>query len=278
MQTIKDVIKNSPNWRDAALDLIKHYTEHNLCFSSGEIAAELRTHRSDLMFSVLNLGEFVRDLYYNGEIEYTDDQGDVLQALQVPRITTGVGRTPAGKTVFVYGPDPVDAQSHAFEVDIPNPGVKKVGASPIKPKSGYPTAVAPATPAGALTDGSDGDGDDGSYMTTGDKLAALGNDEYQATVHTDRRLCITRSIFDRFISKCGKPLRNGDPVWIKVGSSEAVITLDEPDGDEAKSYDLSKERGRVLFVRPGTPFQPGDRYKVKVTDDGLIVDLTAALS
>lgn len=262
----KDAIANSPNWRDAVADLISYYTANNLCFSSGEIARELRVHRTDLMFSVLNLGEHTRDLYYNGQINYEDDDGDQLPAIQVPRTTTGTGRTPAGRTVFVYGADPVDAQNHDFEVDIPNPGKKTSAASPIKPKGGYPTAV-------TSDGGSDGDGD-GTAMTASDKL---GSDEIKATVHTDKRMCITRPIFDRFIAACGKPLRGGDPVWIVVEQDEARITLDEPDDDEAKKYDLSTERGRVLFTRPNDPFNPGDHYKVTITKDALVVDLSAPL-
>ena len=191
----KEAIKNSANWRDAVVDAIGYYTANNLCFSSGEIAAELRTHRTDLLFSVLNLGEYTRDLYYNGQIVYTDDDGDDLQALQVARTTSGTGRTPAGRTVFVYGPDASEAQAHDFEVDIPNPGKKTSGASPIKPKGGYPTAVAPAPTSSGDGDG-DGDGD-GTAMTQSDKL---GSNEIQATVHTDKRLCFTRPIFDRFIA------------------------------------------------------------------------------
>jgi hypothetical protein len=261
----KEAIKGSGNWRDATVDLITYYTNESVCFSSGEIAAELRTHRTDLMFSVLNLGEYTRDLYYNGQINYTDDDGDDLAALQVARTTTGTGRTPAGRTVFVYGPDPAEAQSHDFEVDIPDPGVKKTGSSPIKPKGGYPTAV--------TSGGGDGTAAPAA-MTQGDKL---GSDEIQATVHTDKRLCITRPIFDRFIAASGQPLRGGDPVWIAVTDDEARVTIEDPNDDDAKKYDLSKERGRVLFAHPSAPFDPGDHYKVTISKDALVIDLSGAL-
>lgn len=263
----KDAIKNSANWRDAVVDIIDYYTANNLCFSSGEIAAELRTHRTDLMFSVLNLGEYTRDLYYNGQVNYEDDDGDLIPAIQVPRTTVGKGRTPAGRTVFVYGPDPVDAQNHDFEVDIPNPGKKPSAASPIQPKGGYPTAVS--------GDG-DGDGDSGKAMTASDKLGS-SSDGLQATVHTDKRLCITRPVFDRFIAVCGQPLRGGDPVWIAIDGDEARVTIEEPDDDGAKKYDLSTERGRVLFSHPTDPFDPGDHYKITITKDALVVDLSSPL-
>ena len=264
----KDAIQNSGNWRDATVDLIGYYTENGQCFSSGEIAAALRSYRKDLMFSVLNLGEYTRDLYYNGQINYTDEDGDALQALQVARTTSGTGRTPAGRTVFVYGGDASEAQAHDFEVDIPNPGVSKTSANPIKAKGGYPTAVTAG----------DGAGDDGSVgVTQGDKLGAAG--VVTATIHTDKRLCITRPIFDRFIAASGPPLRGGDPVWIALGDDEARVSILEPDDDEdAKKYDLSTERGRVLFAHPTTPFNPGDHYAVTISKDALVIDLSGPLS
>lgn len=263
----KEAIKGSATWRDATTDLISYYTGNSLCFSSGEIACELRTHRKDLMFSVLNLGEYTRDLYYNSQITYEDDDGDDLQALQIARSTAGTGRTPAGRTVFVYGPDPTDAQAHDFEVDIPDPGGKKTGASPIKPVSGYPTAVAAApSPTGRTP------GQPVPAQTPSDKL---GSDEIQATIHTDKRLCITRPIFDRFMAANGTPLRGGSPVWIALDGDEARVTIEEPDGDDAKKYDLSAERGRVLFAHPSTPFNPGDHYKITISKEALTIDLSA---
>jgi len=263
----KEAVKDSGNWRDAVVDIIGYYTANNMCFSSGEIAAELRTHRTDLRFSVLNLGEYVRDLFYNSAIKYVDDDGDEQQAVQASRTTSGVGRTPAGRLVFVYGPEAADANAHDFEVDIPNPGAPATAAaSPIKPKGGYPTAV----------DGDDDEDedDDGTAMTASDKL---GSGEFQATVHVDKRLCITRPIFDKFIQASGKTLRGGDSVYIVLSDDEARITIEDPNDDDAVSYDLSKERGRVLFRRKSNEFAPGDHYKVTVEKAALIVDLSAPL-
>lgn len=270
----KESIKDSANWRDAVVDLKDYRTANKMGLSSGEFAADIRTHRKDLLFSVLNLGEYLRDLYYNGQITFTDDNGDDVQYIQVARTTVGSGRTPAGKTVFVYHTDGAEAQTHDFEVDIPNPGKPaSTSTSPIKPKGGYPTAVA-----------GDGDGDsDGDGLTSGDKLgsvaqaAGLGKNEYAVSIHSDKRLCVTRLVFDKFIASNGTPLRGGDPVWIVIDGDEARVTIEEPDVTGAKKYDLSTERGRVLFVHPTSPFDPGDHYKVTVTKEALVIDLSAPL-
>jgi len=257
--SLKDSIQNSQNWRDAAQDCIDFYSANNLCFSSGEIAAEVRKHRTDLRFSVLSLGEYVRDLYYNGAVNYKDSYGDDFPGLQMARSTSGVGRTPAGVTVFVYGPDAADIQNHDFEVDIPAPGGKAITQSnPIRPKSGYPTAISkpavsqPAQP--ALPQPS---------MVT-------------ATVHTDRRLCLTRPIFDKFIAASGQAIHPGTPVYVLVTDDEAVISLDSQDG--AHPYNLQKERGRVLFPRANNPFEPGERYEVFITASELKINLKDPVS
>ena len=115
-------IANERTWQDAVCTLIDFYSRNELCFSSGELAKALRDERADFRFAVTELGEFVKDLFHEGAIDYRDRHGRVSAAVQVPRRTTGRSRTPAGTEVFVYAPTPALGQAHDFEVQIPRPG------------------------------------------------------------------------------------------------------------------------------------------------------------
>lgn len=249
----RDAIKNSQTWRDAVADLIDFYTANDKCFSSGEIAAEIRIHRTDLQFSVLNLGEYVRDLYYNGAIAYQN-----APAYQIARTTQGLGRTPAGKHVFVYGPDPVAVATHPFEVDIPQPG-QGTGTrlAPFFKKSGYPTAIAPAP---------------SSAPAPVQPVVFQPSSALTATVHTDRRLCVTRRVMDQYLAAMGRAIRPGEQLFVKIEEDQAVVSLDPLDG--AKTYELI-QGGRILFPRPDKPLSPGDRYEVRVTATTLTINLSS---
>ena len=113
MMSEATVLSPAQDWREGTRHLIDHWTNQGRCYSSGEVAAALRTHRQDLRFSVTTLGEYVRDLFYQGELP--------SNPVQVSRRTTGNGRTPEGLLVFVYGPDEPTAEAHNFEVEIPRP-------------------------------------------------------------------------------------------------------------------------------------------------------------
>ena len=109
-----DTIKNAINWRDAVNSLLTFWISEGRCFSSGEVAACLRTHMPDLKFSVPKVGEFVRELFYSSIGPYPGGEAVV----QVPRFTVGKfpDRTPAQTEVFVYGPTADACNAHDFEV------------------------------------------------------------------------------------------------------------------------------------------------------------------
>jgi len=275
VQSYLDTTTSDTDWRSVVNGLCDFLISEGHCFSSGELARWLRQYRKDLRFSVPRLGEHVRDAFYAGTMTEYPDDGSGLPAYpsQVPRQTQGLGRTPAGTQVFVYCPDQTAGFGHNFEVDIPRPGDADTSypdaslvtpvvtpASPTVGLSGVPVPTSTQAPAPA------------GVSITG---AAKPLVELKAKVHDDRRLCVPRAAFEAYVHFCGQPMKGGDPVFVKVETDEATITLTDP-GDGASSYDLSTSRGRVLFPAPPgeTPFTPGDVYLVNITPNGLTVDLT----
>lgn len=240
------------DWREYVNDLVDHLVSNMMCFSSGEIARWLRMFKPDLRFSVLSIGEHLRDLFYANGLGMFPDDGEgngAVTPAQVPRITTGLGRTPAGVEVFVYAPSEDLGLAHPFEVDIPKPG----GQATTYPSPPPP----PAKKKDAVT-----------IAGQAQPLVAL-----KATVQQDRRLQIPRAAFEAFVHFCGITLRGGDPVYVAVENDKATITVDDP-GNGAKKYDLWADSGRVSFPSTTTPFNPGDVFLVNIAPTGLTVDLT----
>jgi hypothetical protein len=232
-------------WQDAVCALIDHACRTQTCFSSGELARALRLERPDFRFAVTELGEFVKDLFHQGAIEYRDPNGRVTRAVQVPRRTDGHSRTPAGTEVFVYAPTPVRGDAHEFEVEIPRPGFT-------------PTALERQRFAAA---------------------AAIANAEMIATVHGDGRLCIPRRAFEQLSHATGVSIRGGDEVWITVelGRSGRAghlrVYLEQRDGCQAHA--LSPDRGRVRLSAPAQlpGFTPGARFSIEIEAGALLVSL-----
>jgi hypothetical protein len=198
----------------------------------------------------MSIGEHIKDMFYSNTIPQYPNVG---YPLQVPRFTTGKypQRTPAGTEVFTYGPDPITANGHDFEVYIPQPG-ENIANAPAPAQVVVP-AVTP-------------------QVTLSHKVA---NSNVVATVHTDNRLCIPREAFELILHLGVIPLKGGDPVYVKVLSDKAVISLVN-DAPAYIPYTLSATRGRILFAShdPNKPFKAGDKYKIKVGASCLEVDLT----
>ncbi len=125
-QRIKDTIENDPDWKKVAMALVDYRIGTDQCFSSGEIARDMRLYRPELVFGVRELGEYVRDQHSSSAFASYDDGFDEVYPATVQRTTTGTGRTPSGLNVVVYGKTQSEASQHDFEVDIPPPnGLKK---------------------------------------------------------------------------------------------------------------------------------------------------------
>lgn len=234
---------NDRTWQDAVCTLIDHHCQDRGCFSSGELARALRLERPDFRFAVTELGEFVKDLFHQGAIEYRDRHGRVTAAVQVPRRTDGHSRTPVGTEVFVYAPTPALGSAHDFEVEIPRPGFT-------------PTALERQRFAAA---------------------AAIANAEMVASVHGDGRLCIPRRAFEQLSHATGVAIRGGDQVWIAVelgrNGANLRVYLEQRDGTQAHA--LSTERGRVRLSAPAQlpGFAPGARFAIEIEGDALLVSL-----
>ena len=261
-----DVLQGQSDWRTALALLLDHWVNAGRCFSSGEVAACLREHRPDLRFSVLSIGESVRDQFYSGTLpEYADDGNGSgpIAATMVPRITEGLypDRTPAGVEVFVYGPGEDACHAHDFEVYIPLPGQGQADA-PDPEMAQTDKAAADAT--GQTLS---------AVAILGAKVASL---DIRAKVHNDGRLCIPRSAFELAVHLGNAPMRGGDPVWVKVTSDAATVLTSDPGDDSFEEYGLATTRGRILFPSsdPANPFTVGDTYPVTVEKGALSVDLS----
>lgn len=232
-------LSHERTWQDAVCTLIDRCCANERCFSSGELARTLRIERPDFRFAVTELGEFVKDLFYQGVIEYADPHGRVSAAVQVPRRTAGRSRTPAGTEVFVYAPSPALGHSHEFEVEIPRPSFS-------------PTDLERRRFAAA---------------------AAQANAEMVASVHADGRLCIPRRAFEQLSHATGIAIRGGDEVYVEIvddpqGQSLRVYLRARPG---CRAYSLSPERGRLRFTAPAglSAFVAGARFSITIIGDAL---------
>ena len=232
--------KAGNDWKTCAIDLIRWLISNDRCFSSGEIANYIRQHRPDVSFSVLDLGNQVRDWYY-GQALPPYDSG--LYPAMVPRTTEGTFRTQAGVRVFVYAPDEAQGKAHDFEVDVPLPPALE----------NQPARVPPSDPA-TIT---------GSRRT---------DEELFAVVRADRRCVIPRPAFEFFVHATGRTIRIGtNPVHITFTSDTARITLDPT--ATSTPYHLWAGAGRVAFAAqpPVSPFTPGQKFSLSVTPTALVV-------
>jgi len=249
-------IANSADWRTAVTDLLTFWMQEGRPFSSGEVSCALRTHRPELRFSHLSVGEHLRDLFYS----QTLPPYQTGQPYQVPRLTEGLypTRTRAGTEVFVYAPAPAEGDQHDFEVYIPEPGET--------------IADAPAQAVGQTQQAQQ----NGSGVTPVTIFGAkVANVDIKAKVHDDKRLCVPRSAFELSVHLGAQPMRGGEPVYVTVEPNVVSISLNDP-GNGAKAYDLSQTRGRVLFPSPdpANPFAPGDVFQVKVEKGLLTIELS----
>ena len=242
-------------WKGATDALIELFAHKGVPFSSGELAAHLRTVRPDLRFSVTNsVGEHLRSRFHADTLWHRDDQGDEVPLVQVPRVTEGWSRTPPGQSVFVYAINRAEGELHPFEVDIPTPGV------PVKVEpDGLPAIPAqPATP-------------QPHFIKLAPRKAISG---LTAKVHTDSRLVIPRNAFEELLHATGAALSGGDSVYVVVDDTAQEVRLALAPAPGFKSYSLQKARGRVLVSHPTRPFVPGSSFSVFVRGDELVVNLT----
>jgi len=281
MLNIQGAISNSKTWQRAVRDAIQYYTDEDMCFSSGEVAHDLRTHRPDLRFSVPVLGKYIRDMHGTGKMSvYFMADGSVEYPLRLSRSTQGKGRTMSGAEVYVYCPDVQAGSDHDFEVDIPQVGQQvpvnntpvplpsflqglsrvNLNRNPHPQNCPHPLAQ-PNTPPQAPQP----------------PVQLTGRDhggDLKAKVHKDKRMCVPRSAFEALVKESGEILKGGSEVYVTfTPDGKEILVTKNAISDDSKKHDLSWTRGRVLFTTKTTQFVPGAEYLVEVDKNGMIVRL-----
>lgn len=247
-----------PPWLGACDSLVSLFTTSGQPFSSGEIAANLRTFRPDLNFSVTsNIGEHMRERFYANTLPpFANPDGSVTPVEQVPRVTQGIGRTPPGTSVFVYAPNYQSGSDHPFEVDIPTPGVKV----PVDPDGLPPIPAQSPSPAP-------------HFVQLAPRKAAT---DLRANVHSNLRCYIPRSAFEELLHETNTGLKGGDSVHVVVDDVEAqvIVSLDPIPGSQA--HQLVATRGVVQFTHPVRPFTQGQSFPITVDGPNrrLVVDIS----
>lgn len=264
----------SCDWRVTADNLLVFWASQNRCYSSGEVAACLRTHRQDLAFSVQGVGTYLRDKFFQGTLpEYPDDGfGDPADPVQVVRMTIGryPERTPAGVGVCVYGPSVQEADTHDFEIFVPRPKIDGT----METLADAPCPATSLSPAPSFSTTVPVAGQKPVVTIAGARLAAV---DIMAKVWPDKRLCVPRAALEAAVHLGGgAPLHGGDSVFVSLSPTKVIITLTRED-DQQKEYDISAEKGRVSFPSNdlSNSFVPGTVFRVQVDRGRLTVDLTA---
>lgn len=256
-RAIQDGVVANPQcreWVSAANALIELLVSRGLCFSSGEIAAYIRTYQPDIRFSVTNLGEHIRDRFYANTMPLYNNpvDGTTTPVTQVPRVTQGLTRTPSGTGVFVYAPSYQAGENHPFEVDIPEPGATLGASGPLPPVPVQDNTRTP-TP---------------TPYTVPSSL--------RANVRTDGRVNVPRSVLESFLHSLRAGLVGGGNLWVGLNNHEARIYLNP--GTGRVPYQVWASTGRIAF-NPGAHLKVGADCPVRVdtSDECLVVDLTPAL-
>lgn len=197
-------------------------------------------------------------MWENDEIRYQFGAAE-----RVLRTTTGVGRTPAGVGVYVYGPSEYETMNYNFEVDVPNPTQTR---SLLPSPAVYVVNNSPTNPVPGLG------------------LAMMTDSGFLATVHKDGRLCIPPQAFEALGRANGATLKAGSFVYISVGNET------RPDGTVGETlevscssthncgvFTLSNEGARVRVAATSpklsvcTPFASGKNYPIKWNDSNNLV-------
>lgn len=242
---LKTAILKSATWEDAVDDFIKCTTQIGQPYTSGHITTILRVYRPELNFKHQWIGERCQDQFYSGQVDYRGQA-----AVMVPRVCAGLGRTPEGTTVFVYGADDDDADNFPFELDIPKPN-SGLTVMPQEHPIQANAKIQPKVPSKV---------------------------DMKATVHADHRLCVPRVAFEALMQATGRRFKAGDKAWVRFedGPDRAIVSLDQV--PSAVDYDITKDRGRILFPKAGAGrFKHGDIFAVEIVNDELSIAIDHAL-
>lgn len=248
-------ILSAPDWETAAREVIYDLIESGKCFSSGEVAAILRSTRPSLRFGVRGLGVFIRAEFGSGNLpDYPDDgNGDPTYPVQVSRYADGTGRTPKDQLVFVYAPTREAGEGHDFEIPIPAP--------PQQLQDDISSSTAAAAAAGDGDGGNVSTGPVSGHGPTTPPPSAKGG-TYPATIAFDNRCYVGK----KAIVACDPNTKAFKAKW-----ENKKVTL-TPTDEKPKRGSVFKvwTQGRVAFT---LPFLPNNTtYHAEVSNGSIIVD------
>jgi len=259
---------------EAIVNLTRFWIVQGVCFTSGHVTHAIRSARQDLVFGQARIGAFIRDQFETGNLpDYDDGCGGQTTVVRQPRNTTGIGRTPVGTEVLVYGPTVDECSSFEFEINIAEAPQVSDG------QGGQMSAAAAllgATP--GLAQGSPGASPIPPVQPSGTVAVAHGKmvpGNPFAVIHADGRLCIPRIAFEALAFESGTPVKGGEALYATVTGTKLCVALAGP-GIEVKP---TTDRLRVhvmlegALAVPGTPFACGKDFEIKVAATGLTIDL-----
>ena len=243
--TLSAAISKSIDWKEAVSDFINCTTQLGQALTSGHVTTILRVYRPEFNFKHEWVGEACQEAFYNGDIDYAGGG-----AVQEPRVCAGLGRTPAGTTVFTYAATNQEALDFPFELDFPKPnaGLKVM---PTEHPIQQGLQIKPTLPSPV---------------------------DMKATVHKDHRLCVPRAALEALLHATGTSFRSDQRVWVRFDDAfdTAYISLTQSDG--AVDYAVQNTRGRILIPKAGNgQFTHGEIFAVEVGGDELVVNLSKAL-
>lgn len=246
--TLSAAVSKSVDWKEAVADFIECTTQLGQPFTSGHVTTILRVYRPEFRFKHEWVGEACQDAFYNGEIDYAG-----AGAEQVPRTCAGLGRTPAGTTVFTYASTQQEALDFPFELDIPKPGAG-LTQMPQEHPIQQNVQITPNLPSPA---------------------------DMKAAVHKDFRLCVPRAALEALLHATGTSFRSDQRVWARFegdGQDYDTIRISLEQVGNAVDYGVQKTRGRILLPKAGNgQFNHGDIFAVEVANDELVVDISNPL-
>jgi hypothetical protein len=243
--TLSAAISKSIDWKEAVNDFIACTTQLGQPFTSGHVTTILRVYRPEFNFKHEWIGEACQEAFYNGEVDYAGSGSE-----QVPRVCAGLGRTPAGTTVFTYAATQQEALAFPFELDIPKPGAG-LTQMPQEHPIQQNVQIKPTLPSPA---------------------------DMKATVHQDHRLCVPRAALEALLHATNTSFRSDQRVWVRFDDSGDTARITLTQIDNAVDYQVQSTRGRILFPKAGGgQFDHGDIFAVEVSGNELVVDISQAL-
>ena len=288
-------------WHAACDAVVTYRLANNIPFTSGEVAAILRTFDPTLVFSVPGVGSRLRDAFFAGEFLFNvetpevavddwgnpevDDWGNTLYvasdgsgtttdagqaassttqqpAEQVSRYCEGLGRTPAGVEVYCYASNYQAGEDHDFEVDIPRPGIQ----ASVNPTTGVPDVpVAKPSTRDYTTD-------DAQRAAQGTQARANGY--LVCTVQNTGRMNLGRPILEHYTLVTRQGLPSDATVFVWVNGSNLICRLaDDPANPATVSYKVFRGRTLINLAKLGLARPAGTTVDATVDASGIHIAL-----